>query len=193
LNIFKKNKNVRFKKLKKHKRKGRNIKHRSTGKRKKRKKRPSWVGPAKLPGCAARAPSRTARYIGDPVAQWKGVIFVLPRSCAVGPTHVRFFLFFSSFSFNVFFIIFHVKYKHTRAVYRRRPGFGLAEQRKKVDLAGNPAVQQHPEHEVFLQPADAVLNMGTKSGGREEEEEMNEARAPTKGLYSGKRGRWHRP
>jgi hypothetical protein len=34
------------------------------------------------------------------------------------------------------------------------------------------------EQEVFLLPADAVLNVGTKSGGRKEEEGMNEPRAP---------------
>jgi hypothetical protein len=77
---------------------------------------------------------------------------------------------------------------YTRTVYRRRPGSGLAEQRKKVDLAGNPAARRCPEHEVFLQPADAVPNVGTKSGGREEEEEMNEPRAPRGVLYSGRGG-----
>jgi hypothetical protein len=51
-------------------------------------------------------------------------------------------------------------------VYRHRPGSGLAEQRKKVDLARNPAVRQRPEQKVFLQPADAIPNVGTKSGGR---------------------------
>jgi hypothetical protein len=71
--------------------------------------------------------------------------------------------------------------------YRRRLGSGLAEQRKKVDLAGNPAVRRRPEQEVFLLPADVVPNMGTKSGGREEEEGMNEPR-PQGGLYSGERG-----
>jgi hypothetical protein len=63
-------------------------------------------------------------------------------------------------------------------VYRRCPGSSLVEQRKKVDLVGNLAVRQHPELEVFLQPADAVPNVGTKSGGREEEEGMNEPRTP---------------
>jgi hypothetical protein len=61
---------------------------------------------------------------------------------------------------------------YTRTAYRRRPGSGLAEQRKKVDLAGNPAARQRPEQEVFLLPADAVPNVGTKSGGIEEEEGM---------------------
>jgi hypothetical protein len=30
----------------------------------------------------------------------------------------------------------------------------------------------------FLQPADTVPNVGTKSGGREEEEGMNESKEP---------------
>jgi hypothetical protein len=47
-----------------------------------------------------------------------------------------------------------------------------------VDLAGNPAARQRLEQEVFLQPADAFPNVGTMSGGREEEEGMNEPRAP---------------
>jgi hypothetical protein len=77
--------------------------------------------------------------------------------------------------------------------YRRRPGSGLVEQRKKVDLAGNPTARRRPEQEVFLLPTDVVPNVGTKSGGREEEEEMNEPRAP-RGVYIvGKGGRWHRP
>jgi hypothetical protein len=67
-------------------------------------------------------------------------------------------------------------------VYKRRPGSGLAEKRKKVDLAGNPAARRRLEQEVFLQPADAIPNMGTKSGGREEDEGMNEARAPREGF-----------
>jgi hypothetical protein len=54
-----------------------------------------------------------------------------------------------------------------RTAYRRRPRSVPAKQRKKVDLAGNLAVRWRPEQEVFLQPADAVSNMGTKSGGRE--------------------------
>jgi hypothetical protein len=67
-------------------------------------------------------------------------------------------------------------------VYRRCPGSGLAEKRKKVDLAGNSAAQRRLEQEVFLQPADAIPNMGTKSGGREEEEGMNEPTAPREGF-----------
>jgi hypothetical protein len=73
-------------------------------------------------------------------------------------------------------------------MYRRRTGSGPAEQRNKVDLARNSAARRRPEHEVFLQPADTVLNVGTKSGGREEEEGMDEPRAPEGGLYSGERG-----
>jgi hypothetical protein len=67
-------------------------------------------------------------------------------------------------------------------VYRRHPSSVPAEQQKNVDLAGNPAARRRPEQEVFLQPADAVLNVGTKSGGREEEEGMNEPRPP-RGVY----------
>jgi hypothetical protein len=67
-------------------------------------------------------------------------------------------------------------------VYRCRPGSGPAEQRKKVDLARNLAVRRRPEQEVFLQPADTVINVGTKSGGREVEEGMNEPRAPRGGF-----------
>jgi hypothetical protein len=72
--------------------------------------------------------------------------------------------------------------------YRRRPGSGPAEQWKKVNLAGNPTSRRHPEQEVFLLPADAVLNVGPESGGREGEEGMNKPRALKGGLYSGKRG-----
>jgi hypothetical protein len=74
-----------------------------------------------------------------------------------------------------------------RTTYRRRPGSGPAEQRKKVDLAGNPIARQRPEQDVFLLPTDAVPNVGTKSGGREEDEGINEPRAP-RGVYIGKRG-----
>jgi hypothetical protein len=78
-------------------------------------------------------------------------------------------------------------------VYRHRPGSGPVEQQKKVDLARNLAARRHPEQEVILQPADAVPNVGTKSGGREEEEGMNEPRAP-RGVYIvGRGGRWRRP
>jgi hypothetical protein len=73
-------------------------------------------------------------------------------------------------------------------VYRHCLSSGPGEQQKKVDLAGNPVAQRRLELEVFLQPADVVPNVGTKSGGREEEEGMNEPRAPRRGLYSG-RGR----
>jgi hypothetical protein len=62
-----------------------------------------------------------------------------------------------------------------------------------VDLAGNPTTRRRPKQEVFLLPADAVPNMGTKSGGREEEEGMNEPRAP-RGVYIvGRGGRWRQP
>jgi hypothetical protein len=67
---------------------------------------------------------------------------------------------------------------YTRTVYRRCPGSVLAQQRKKVDLARNPAGRRRPEQEVFLQPADTAQNVGAKPGGREEEEGMNEPRAP---------------
>jgi hypothetical protein len=40
----------------------------------------------------------------------------------------------------------------------------------------------------FLQPADTTPNMGAKSGGREEEEGINDPRSPQGGLYSGERG-----
>jgi hypothetical protein len=50
-----------------------------------------------------------------------------------------------------------------------------------VDLARNLAARRRLEQEVFLQPADAVPNVGTKSGGREEEG-TNEPRAPM-GVY----------
>jgi hypothetical protein len=55
-------------------------------------------------------------------------------------------------------------------------GSGSTEQ--KVDLARIPAARWCPEQEVFLQPADTVPNVGTKSGGREEEEGMNESKEP---------------
>jgi hypothetical protein len=45
-----------------------------------------------------------------------------------------------------------------------------------VDLAGNPVARQRSKQEVFLQPTNAVPNVGTKSGGRDEEEGMNEPR-----------------
>jgi hypothetical protein len=67
---------------------------------------------------------------------------------------------------------------YTRTVYRGRPGSVPAEQRKKVDLAGNPTARRCPEQEVFLQPADTTPNMGVKSGGREEERECNEPTPP---------------
>jgi hypothetical protein len=63
-------------------------------------------------------------------------------------------------------------------VYKRRPGFGPAEKWKKVDLAGNMVARWRPEQEVFLLPVKAVPNVGTKSGGREEEKGMNEPRPP---------------
>jgi hypothetical protein len=63
---------------------------------------------------------------------------------------------------------------YTRTVYRRRPGSIPAEQRKKVDLARNPAARRCSEQEVFLKPADTAPNERTKPGGREEEEGMNE-------------------
>jgi hypothetical protein len=50
--------------------------------------------------------------------------------------------------------------------WHHRSGSVLAEQWKKVDLAGNLAARQRPEQEVFLQPTDAVTNVGTMSGGR---------------------------
>jgi hypothetical protein len=78
-------------------------------------------------------------------------------------------------------------------VYRRRPGSGPAEQQKKVDLARNSVARQRPEHEVFLLPANAVPNLGTKSGQREEEEGMNEPRALRRVYIVGRGGRWHRP
>jgi hypothetical protein len=63
-----------------------------------------------------------------------------------------------------------------------------------VDLDGNPAARWHPEHEVFLPPTNAVPNMGTKSGGREKEEGMNEPRPPGGGVYIvGRRGVGGRP
>jgi hypothetical protein len=40
----------------------------------------------------------------------------------------------------------------------------------------------------FLQRTDIVPNVGTKLGGREEEEGMNDPRIPWGGLYSGERG-----
>jgi hypothetical protein len=72
-------------------------------------------------------------------------------------------------------------------VYRHRPGSVPAEQRKKVDLAGNPAAQQRPKQKVFLQPADAVPNVGTKSGGRDDEREWNEP-TPPGGYIVGREG-----
>jgi hypothetical protein len=72
-------------------------------------------------------------------------------------------------------------------VHRRRPGSIPAEQRKKVDLARNPAARQRLKQELFHQPADTTPNVGGKPGGREEEEGMNEPRPP-RGLYSGERG-----
>jgi hypothetical protein len=72
-------------------------------------------------------------------------------------------------------------------VYRRRPGSVPVEQRKKVDLAGNPAVRWCPEQGDFLQPTDTTPNVGVKSGGREEEREWNKP-TPPGGLYSGERG-----
>jgi hypothetical protein len=77
--------------------------------------------------------------------------------------------------------------------YRRHPGSGPAEQQKKVNLAGNPAAQRCSEQEVFLLPADAVPNVGTKLGGREEDEGMNEPRAPRRVYIVGRGGRWHHP
>jgi hypothetical protein len=75
-------------------------------------------------------------------------------------------------------------------VYRHRLGSGPAEQWKKVDLAGNPAVRWRPELEVFLQPTGAVPNLGTKSGEREEEDRMNNPRAPRGVHIVGERGWW---
>jgi hypothetical protein len=60
-------------------------------------------------------------------------------------------------------------------------------------MAGNPAARRRPDLEVFLQPADVVPNVGTKSGGREEQEGMDEPRTP-RGVYIvGSGGRWRRP
>jgi hypothetical protein len=77
-------------------------------------------------------------------------------------------------------------------VYRRHPGSVPTEQRKKVDLAGNPAARRCPEQEVFLQHADTAPNMGAKPGGREEEEGMNEPRPPG-GYIVGREGVGGRP
>jgi hypothetical protein len=51
-----------------------------------------------------------------------------------------------------------------------------------MDWARNPEARRRLELEVFLQPADAVPNVGTKSGGREEEEGMHKPRTP-RGVY----------
>jgi hypothetical protein len=78
-------------------------------------------------------------------------------------------------------------------VYRHCPGSVLAEQWKKVDLAGNPAARRRQEREVFLQPTDTVPNVGTKSGGREEEEGMNEPRPLGQVYIVGREGVGGRP
>jgi hypothetical protein len=65
----------------------------------------------------------------------------------------------------------------------RRPGSGLAEQHKRVDLDWKSSSVTTSSIGGFLQPADTP-NVGAKSGGREEEEGINDPRSPQGGLYS---------
>jgi hypothetical protein len=68
---------------------------------------------------------------------------------------------------------------YRRMAYRHRPGSVPAEHRKKVYLARNPAVQRHPEQEVFLQP---LTRHQTWESSQEEEREWNEPTPPW-GVY----------
>jgi hypothetical protein len=77
---------------------------------------------------------------------------------------------------------------YTRTVYRRRPGSGPAEQ-KKVDLDWKSGSATASDTRGFLQPADTTPDVGAKSGGREEEEGMNDPRSPRgRGVYIVGRG-----
>jgi hypothetical protein len=67
-------------------------------------------------------------------------------------------------------------------VYRRRPGFDPAEQRKKVDLDWKSDNATVFDTGGFLQPTDTTTNVGAKSGGREEERGMNEPRGAMGGF-----------
>jgi hypothetical protein len=74
-------------------------------------------------------------------------------------------------------------------VYRRRPGSGPAEQRKKVDLDWKSGSVTASGTGGFLQPADTAPNAGAKPGGREEGIGMNEPRGPGGRLYIGRGAR----
>jgi hypothetical protein len=73
-------------------------------------------------------------------------------------------------------------------VYRRRPGSSPAEQRKKVNLDWKSGSATAFGMRGFLQPADTAPNVGAKSGGREEEEGMNDSKEPPRGVYIVGRG-----
>jgi hypothetical protein len=77
-------------------------------------------------------------------------------------------------------------------VYRRHPGSDPAEQRKKVDLDWKSSSATASDTRGFLQPADTAPNVGAKSGGREEDEGMNEPRGHG-GLYIGRGASLHLP
>jgi hypothetical protein len=63
-------------------------------------------------------------------------------------------------------------------VYKRRVGFGPAEQQKKVDLDWKSGSETASGTRGFLQPTDTGSNVGAKSGGIEEEEGMNDSKEP---------------
>jgi hypothetical protein len=63
-------------------------------------------------------------------------------------------------------------------VYRHHLGSSPAEQRKKVDSDWKSSNAMASGMRGFLQLADTAPNMGAKSGGREEDEGMNEPRGP---------------
>jgi hypothetical protein len=75
---------------------------------------------------------------------------------------------------------------YTHTVYRRCPGFGPAEQRKKVDLDCKSGSATASGTGGLLQPADTAPNVGAKLGGRGEGRGMNEPRGPGGPLYSGR-------
>jgi hypothetical protein len=69
-------------------------------------------------------------------------------------------------------------------------GSGPAEQQKKVDLDWKSDSAMASGTRGFLPPADTTPNMGAKSGGREEEERMNESKEPYGVYIVGRGGRW---